>query len=92
MSRMVRKQVYIEPRQEASLRRRAKELGISQAELLRRGIDQMGSAPAALPRDGAAWEEAKSYIEERMTIEAPQTSRTWTRDELYDERLKRISD
>ncbi len=92
MSRMVRKQVYIEPRQEASLRRRAKELGISQAELLRRCIDQMGTAPMTLPCDKTAWEDAKVYIEERMTIEAPQTSRTWTRDELYDERLKRISD
>ena len=39
-----------------------------------------------------AWEEAKAYIEELMSIAAPQTSRTWTRDELYDERLKHISD
>ena len=92
MSRMVRKQVYIEPCQEASLRRRARELGISQAELLRPCIDGIGIVPAALPRDKAAWAEAKAYIEERMNIEAPQTNRTWTRDELYDERLKRISD
>ena len=92
MSRMVRKQVYIEPRQEISLRRRAKELGISQAELLRRCIDGMGTAPATMPRDVAAWDEAKAYIEERMSIAAPQTSRTWTRDELYDERLKHIPD
>ncbi len=92
MSRMVRKQVYIEPRQEASLKRRAQELGISQAELLRRCIDRIGIAPPAMPRDEAAWEEAKAYIEERMSVEGPQTSRTWTRDELYDDRLKRISD
>ncbi len=92
MSRMVRKQVYLEPRQETSLRLRAKELGISQAELLRRCIDRIGIASAAMPRDQAAWDEAKAYIEERMSIEAPQTGRTWTRDELYDDRLKRISD
>lgn len=89
---MIRKQMYIEPRQEISLRRRASELGISQAELLRRCIDQISSATIALPRDQAAWEEARGYIEERMSIEAPQTSRMWTRDELYDERLRRISD
>ncbi len=92
MTRMVRKQVYIEPRQETSLKRRAKELGISQAELLRRCIDQLSPAAIALPRDQTAWEEAKAYIEDRMSIEAPQTSRTWSRDELYDERLGRISD
>ena len=92
MSRMVRKQVYLEPRQEISLRRRAEELGISQAELLRRCIDGIGMSSSAMPRDVTAWEEAKAYIEDRMNIEAPQTSRTWTRDELYDERLKRISD
>ena len=92
MTRMVRKQVYIETRQESSLKRRAKELGISQSELLRRCIDQMSSATITLPRDETAWADAKAYIEERMSIEAPQTSRTWTRDELYDERLRRISD
>lgn len=91
MSRMVRKQVYIEPRQEELLKRQARELGTTEAELIRRGIDQIGRAPAARPADRRAWEEAKAFIQQRMRLTAPQTGRSWTRDELYDERLQRFS-
>ena len=41
MSRMIRKQVYIEPEQEELLKRRAKELGISEAALIRQS-DRLG--------------------------------------------------
>ena len=92
MSRKVRKQIYIEPRQEEMLKRRARELGVTQAELIRRCIDQIGRASASLPPDQKAWEEARAVIQERMRIAAPQTGRTWTREELYDERIQRFSD
>ena len=94
MSRMVRKQIYIEPRQEQTLKRRARELAISEAEVVRRAIDQIGRTPTVLSSDLrlSAWQEAKALIEERMKIEVPQTGRSWTRDELYDERLERYSD
>lgn len=91
MGRMVRKQVYIAPHQEKLLKRRAKELGVTESELIRRGIDQIGHVTSGLPRDYAAWDKAKAFIQERMGIDAPQTGRIWTRDELYDERLQRIS-
>jgi hypothetical protein len=35
MSRMVRKQIYIEPEQEKLLKQRVRELGVSEAELKR---------------------------------------------------------
>jgi hypothetical protein len=105
MSRMVRKQVYIEPRQDEMLKRRARELGVSEAELIRRAIEEASGAPhdreaerlAALEElkgfmlRRRAWHEAKSFIEQRMGIVAPQTGRGWTRDELYEERLARYS-
>lgn len=90
MARMIRKQVYIEPAQEALLKRRSKELGVSEAALIRRGIDQAAQgAPPSSP-DLVAWEEARRLILQRMAIEAPQTGRTWTREELYKERLERL--
>lgn len=94
MGRMVRKQIYIEPRQEQTLKRQAKELQISEAELVRRAIDQIGRAPVLLSSDLRlrAWEEAKELIEKRKKMVVPQTGRSWTRDELYDERLERYSD
>ncbi len=91
MSRMVRKQIYIEPQQDELLKRRAKELGVSEAELIRRAIDQIDRAPMALPPNLQAWEEAKQFIQQRMRMIVPQTGRTWTREEIYDERFKRYS-
>ncbi len=91
MSRMVRKQVYIEPEQEELLKRRSRELGVSEAALIRRGIEQAARVPAARALDRRAWEEARRFILERLAISAPQTGRTWTRDELYEERLERFS-
>jgi len=82
MSRMVRKQVYIEAEQEELLKRRAKELGLTEAELVRRGIDQIARPGAWLPLDPKAWEEAKSVIGERMRLRVPQTGRAWTRGTL----------
>ena len=36
---MVRKQVYIEPRHERLLKTRAKQLGVTEAELIRRSLE-----------------------------------------------------
>lgn len=91
MSRMVRKQIYIEPRQDEILKRRANELGTTEAELIRQAIDEFAHAQAPLARKLKAWEEAKAVMQERLLMEVPQTGRTWTRDELYEERLERFS-
>ncbi len=55
MGRMVRKQVYIEPEQEALLKQRARALGVSEAELIRMGIAAMGRTAMGLPGDQRAW-------------------------------------
>ena len=91
MRRMVRKQVYIEPGQDARLKRQAAQLGVTEAELIRRAIDQAGAAPRGLPLDQGAWEEAKGIIQQRRGITVPQSGRSWTREELYEERLERLS-
>ena len=88
MARMIRKQVYIEPRQEELLKRRAKELGVSEAELIRQGIDLAASRPIRF-RNLKAWEEMKEFIEKHRSMDVPQTGRAWTRDELYDDRFNR---
>ena len=91
MARMIRKQVYIEPRHEELLKRRSNELGISEAELIRRAIEQVAWGPVRGQVDRSAWEAAKVFIQQRRRLEAPQTGRAWTRDQLYDERLERFS-
>jgi hypothetical protein len=87
MARMVRKQVYIEPRQDSALKERAKLLGVTEADLIRRGIDQVLSAELTQEERLKVWEEMKEYIEKHRSMKVPQTGRSWTRDELYEERL-----
>jgi hypothetical protein len=84
MGRMVRKQVYIERHQEALLKRRARELGITEAALIRRGIELVAGSPLPPWQDLAAWAEARALMERRKEIAAPQTGRGWSRNELYD--------
>lgn len=91
MVRMIRKQVYIDDRRQALLKRKARELGVSEAELIRRGIDLATSGAEAGYVDLSAWEEMKDFLEKRRRMKVPQTGRSWTREELYDDRLKRIS-
>lgn len=91
MGRMVRKQVYITAEQEELLKRKAKALGVSEAELVRRGIELAGQSRVELPPDLKAWEEEKRFIQKRMRMRVPQTGRSWTREELYDERFERYS-
>ncbi len=88
MSRMIRKQVYITPEQEAFLKRRSRELGVTEAELIRRAIDAFLDEFVELPGSDAA--NATIYVmEERARIAEAQAARDWTREDLYAERLDR---
>lgn len=91
MKRMVRKQVYIEPRQERLLKRRARALGMTEAELIRDGIDLLDSTrPPGASRE-RAMKELFAVIDERIGMRVPQTGRGWAREDLYEERLARHS-
>lgn len=89
MAQKVRKQLYIEARQEEVLKRRAKELDVSEAELIRQGLDIVLARGEGPVPDPQAWEEELAFIRERAKITALGAERTWTREELYDERLSR---
>ena len=91
MTQMVRKQIYIDKRQKAQLKRAAKARGTSEAELIRQAIDrQLAGGVAGLPRDPAAWERAMVLMRSlRAQGPLPNRRRSWTRDELYDERESR---
>jgi predicted DNA-binding protein len=89
MSVMVRKQVYIEPRQETQLKQRAAETGMSEAEIIRQAIDHWLEEEARRQRAAEAWEKARVLMEDRYAQGAVPGGRTWTRDELYAERMGR---
>ena len=92
MTTMVRKQIYIESRQDALLKRLARVRKTSEAELIRQAIDrQLGTGLGhELPSDSDAWEQAHQFMLEllaRGPIEGK--GRTWKREDLYEERLSR---
>ena len=92
MTSMIRKQVYIEPRQDALLKRLAQTYKLSEAELIRQAIDrQLGTGLGPeLPPDPDAWEQAYQFMLE-LQARGPIAGqgRTWKREDLYEERLSR---
>lgn len=90
MTHMLRKQIYIPTRQQVILKRLAKARGISEAEIIRQAIEREVAANAARPVAGnrSALEDFIRFgLSRQATMDS--TQRTWTRDELYDERLSR---
>lgn len=92
MGRMVRKQIYIEHEQEERLKRRAAALGISEAEAIRRKLNEPERPGISQPRNPKAWQQQLAFIKQRAKkLPALNKPRTWTREELYEERLGRFS-
>jgi hypothetical protein len=89
MPRMIRKQVYIESRQGTTLKRQARALGITEAEVIRRAIDcQMTSVRLSI-RDLKAWKRERAFITKRMAKGHAPGGRRWKREDAYEERLMR---
>jgi hypothetical protein len=78
---MVRKQVYIEARQEALLKRHARARGTTEAELIRWALDRALSEAGAGIND-RAWQDALSSMRSRRRVKGQK--RSWRREELYD--------
>ena len=91
MAQMIRKQVYIEPRQDAVLKRLARTRGVTEAEVIRQAIErEAGSGDALVGQpDAAAWEEARAYIRSLIAQGPVSGGRRWSREEIYEERLSR---
>jgi hypothetical protein len=86
---MVRKQLYLEARQDKALKRLARERGTTEAEVMRDALDRYTSGPVSVAAD-EIWRREVEYMRERMKRQqAPQRPRDWTRADLYEERLGR---
>ena len=91
---MIRKQIYIEPHQEAILKRMAELRGTSEAEIVRQAINRQAGteAPHTLPLDPQAWEEARRFMLE-LRAKGPSTERSHigNREDLYNDRMRRYA-
>ena len=85
---MVRKQLYIEDAQEQRLKRRARELGVSEAELMRRALDGvLWDSRRALRRPAAA-ENLRQFF--HVADQSIKTIERFKREELYEDRIRRL--
>jgi hypothetical protein len=89
MPRLIRKQVYIEYRQDALLKQRARLLEVTEAEIIREAIDRHIVSVRLDVRDLKAWEREKAFIAKRMGKGFVPGTRRWKREDAYDERLMR---
>ena len=78
MSRMIRKQIYLEPSQEHLLKQRANELGVSEAELIRRCL-----ATIARGRSPGYPHGYSTYQNARKQGVNPSTDSTGPRDDTH---------
>lgn len=89
---MIRKQVYIEERHDRWLKHRARQRGVTEAEIIREALDraEIGDSRTGHLSDPAAGREAISFMRSlaRRRRKAP-AGRGWSRDSLYDERIGR---
>lgn len=88
--KMVRKQVYIYPHQEARLKAMAAAQLVSEADLIRQAVDAFLGQPQTaasnpLPPDEAAWQEVLASFAAVRARSLPGAPHRWTREDYYDE-------
>lgn len=91
---MIRKQLYIEAEQEKALKRQAKALGVSEAELMRQALDSiLKPAVQERPKTSAALEQLFNVADELTSSYQFETKDSFDRQTLYEEdnRQKRWS-
>lgn len=88
MTQMLRKQIDIPKQQPVQVKRLAKARGDSEAEIIRPAIERevLLTASQLAVNDRSTLEEFLQFGSSRIAT-GDTTGRTWTRDELYDERL-----
>lgn len=91
MPKMVRKQIYIQKSQEERLKKVAEASGLSEAEVIRRALDielrHAGYRPAF---NADAWERIEAFVDElKQRGPVAPRKRNWSRDDLYEERMRR---
>lgn len=82
MGRMVRKQIVMDAEQERALAARARALGISQSEFVRRAVERMLDERDSSRED--SWTRARELMERAPELRTGSGGRRWTREELYE--------
>jgi hypothetical protein len=89
---MVRKQVYIERRQDQTLKRLARQLSVSEAEVIRRGIELLERECVSSEEERrAAWQRLRALMDKHVRSRpAGSGIEKFDREEVYAERLDKL--
>jgi predicted DNA-binding protein len=82
---VIRKQVHIEEGQQERLSALAKELGLAEAEIIRRAIDLCLASGVTDPAiDSSLLKKVKDFIARLRRRRNAGPKRRWTREEIHD--------
>lgn len=84
MATLVRKQIYIKPDQERSLKRLAHETGATEAEIIREALDRHAEAAPLPRRDLSVWKQERAFIKELIRRGPVPADRQRSREELHE--------
>lgn len=84
MERMIRKQLYLSADQNFILKETAREMGITEAELVRRAIDRHIDTFKWQKKDSKAWAKERKFIQQWIKQGPVNGRRTWKREDLYE--------
>jgi hypothetical protein len=89
-TQMIRKQIYIQRRQDILLKRISKVRGVSEAEVIRQAIEReiSGTVSQPLLADRQAWEQVLAFLESRKSLGSGEAYQ-WNRQDAYEERESR---
>lgn len=92
MAQMLRKQIYIQERQQLLLRKLAKARGVSEAEIIRQAIEREATVSAAktAPADASALQAIIQFALRRRKRGKTGEPYSWKRGDAYEDRSKRV--
>ncbi len=90
MASMIRKQIYIEPEQEAQLKRVAQQLGVSEAEVIRQAIDLHLSKVGDAEHRAKLWAQEVAFMRSRIGLKPAGTGQNGQHEEAWRKELEYI--
>ncbi|MBW6468319.1 MAG: ribbon-helix-helix protein, CopG family [Anaerosomatales bacterium] len=87
MGRMVRKQIVMDAEQERAVAARARALGISQSEFVRRAVKHALTGDE--PVKAEAWRQARELMDQAPELRTGSGGQRWTREELHERPSRR---
>ena len=80
----IRKQIYIEAEQNNLLKEKARQTGLSEAEIIRQAINQHIISVKSPTPNLSAWEREKAFIAGLENRPSQPGKRDWRREDLYE--------